>query len=54
MVLPILLVAGTRFGADLMHVPVIASHWMYVTTKQGARKMKRVSYSSICSDIESR
>jgi len=38
---PYLLVAGTRFEADLMHIPVITAHWRYVPAKQGARKMVR-------------
>ena len=36
------MVAGTGFGADLIHAPVVTSRWKYVTAKQGARKMKRI------------
>ena len=42
MMLPINMVAGTRFEADLMHAAVTTSHWKYVAAKQGARRMKRI------------
>ena len=35
------LVAGTVFGVDANHIPLITSHWAYIPAKQGARMMKR-------------